>query len=223
MKIFAHRGLHETYIENTMPAFKMALENGFAGIEMDLITTADKNIVICHDDDLNRLFGKNIKISQSQWQDIRELGIPSFLKVKTELFGKCELHLEIKSPGCAKQLIDQFGSAFEQEITPQVYITSFLHDEIKQFKQAFPGIATGALFRNDSMWQITDTYLTSLGVSAVCLPLSNTNSSLVHTIKSWGFNVFIFGVHTKRDFSKARYWYADLVYSDLPLSDIRSL
>lgn len=50
----AHRGLSKRYPENTMLAFKRALEAGFDGIETDVQMTRDGVLVLCHDEKINR-------------------------------------------------------------------------------------------------------------------------------------------------------------------------
>ena len=47
----AHRGLDEVYPENTLIAYKAALEKGMA-IEIDLRGTSDDELVVVHDDNL---------------------------------------------------------------------------------------------------------------------------------------------------------------------------
>jgi glycerophosphoryl diester phosphodiesterase len=51
--VIAHRGLDETYPENTIIAFKAALEKGMA-IEIDVRGTKDEELVVVHDDTVDR-------------------------------------------------------------------------------------------------------------------------------------------------------------------------
>ena len=53
-KIFAHRGFSGKYPENTMIAFRKAVELGVDGIELDVHLTKDNEIVIIHDEDIKR-------------------------------------------------------------------------------------------------------------------------------------------------------------------------
>lgn len=53
-KIFAHRGYSGKYPENTMIAFKKALECGVDGIELDIQLTKDGEVVIIHDETIDR-------------------------------------------------------------------------------------------------------------------------------------------------------------------------
>ena len=50
MQNFAHRGFSGKYPENTMLAFKKALEAGADGIELDVQMTKDGQVVVIHDE-----------------------------------------------------------------------------------------------------------------------------------------------------------------------------
>ena len=49
VRVYAHRGLHDTAPENTMAAFLRAEIAGVDGIETDLRTTSDGHVVLFHD------------------------------------------------------------------------------------------------------------------------------------------------------------------------------
>ncbi len=48
-----HRGARGLYPENTLPAFKAAMDHGMTTIELDTVLTKDKQLIIHHDDNLN--------------------------------------------------------------------------------------------------------------------------------------------------------------------------
>lgn len=55
MKIWAHRGCSQNYPENTLLAFSKAAEiEGLTGIELDIQLTKDGEMVVFHDEKLNR-------------------------------------------------------------------------------------------------------------------------------------------------------------------------
>ena len=54
MKVFAHRGFSGKYPENTMLAFEKAVEAGADGIELDVHLSADGELVIIHDELVDR-------------------------------------------------------------------------------------------------------------------------------------------------------------------------
>jgi len=54
MKIFAHRGYSGRYPENTMLAFEKAADTRCDGIELDVQLTKDGEVVIIHDERVDR-------------------------------------------------------------------------------------------------------------------------------------------------------------------------
>lgn len=53
VEVYGHRGARALYPENTLPAFKHALEAGADFLELDLGVTKDGHLVVCHDSRLN--------------------------------------------------------------------------------------------------------------------------------------------------------------------------
>lgn len=67
----AHRGLHnETVTENSMGAFKLAIEAGY-NIETDVHLLKSGEVVIFHDNTLKRVCGKNVAINKLTLDDIK--------------------------------------------------------------------------------------------------------------------------------------------------------
>ena len=69
----AHRGYKANYPENTMGAFRAAADVGTHAIETDVHLTKDGVVVLSHDADLKRCFGKDDKIIEQNWDDISGL------------------------------------------------------------------------------------------------------------------------------------------------------
>lgn len=113
---FAHRGASGTNPENTMLAFRAALEHGAEGFELDIHQTADGEIVVFHDDTLGRTTDGTGTVRERTLADLRgfdagfrfspdagrsfpfrgrEVGIPTLQEV-LEAFPEVPLILEIK-------------------------------------------------------------------------------------------------------------------------------
>ncbi len=92
----AHRGLHgDGLTENTLPAFRAARDAGF-GVELDVQLSADGIPVVCHDYDLNRVFGIDRTVSSLTAAELREIGVPAFSEVLALLDGRVPLIAEMK-------------------------------------------------------------------------------------------------------------------------------
>ena len=75
IQILAHRGYVSKGVENSLEALKAAAESGSDYVEMDLIMSKDKEFIVSHDDNLKRLTGKDLAISESRASDIVGLKI----------------------------------------------------------------------------------------------------------------------------------------------------
>ncbi|KAF2503255.1 tubulin-domain-containing protein [Lophium mytilinum] len=69
----AHRGYKAKFPENTMGAFKGAVEVGAHAIETDIHLTKDGVVVLSHDADLKRCFGRPEKIIDCDWKLLSDL------------------------------------------------------------------------------------------------------------------------------------------------------
>lgn len=89
-KFVAHRGFSSKYFQNTYDAFYYAdMSSFFGGIECDIWRTLDGKWVCSHDD--TPFVDKNIKISQSNFDDIKNLPLDTkergeFVDVSEDIF-----------------------------------------------------------------------------------------------------------------------------------------
>jgi glycerophosphoryl diester phosphodiesterase len=160
--VYAHRGASGYAPENTMSAFKMAVELGSNGIECDVQMTKDGRLVICHDETVDRTTNGKGFIKDLNYDEIRELDaggwfdsgfknerIPQFSELlKLVSYTGLLLNIEIKSgivqyPGIEQKVLAEVA-AFG--IQSRVIISSFNHYAIKECKNINPSVKTGALY-----------------------------------------------------------------------------
>lgn len=100
-KIISHRGEHDnrSVRENTIRAFETAKVAGVWGIEADIRWTVDLIPIIHHDSDTSRVFGKNISIANTKFEDIRRAipEIPTLDELVRTFGATTHLMLELKS------------------------------------------------------------------------------------------------------------------------------
>lgn len=102
---YAHRGFHDVAAgipENSLAAFKRALDNGF-GMELDVHLTKDGHLAVVHDSDLTRVTGQSGDVESLTMAELKQyrLGgtdeqIPEFTEVLNLIDGKAPLVVEIK-------------------------------------------------------------------------------------------------------------------------------
>ncbi|HXN87522.1 MAG TPA: glycerophosphodiester phosphodiesterase [Candidatus Binataceae bacterium] len=69
-RIFGHRGSAGTHPENTMPSFQAAVDLGAHYLETDVHLTRDGEVVVSHDDNLERTCGHPGLIAELDYGDI---------------------------------------------------------------------------------------------------------------------------------------------------------
>jgi len=122
--IIAHRGLDETYPENTIIAFKAALEKGMA-IEIDVRGTKDEELVVVHDDTVDRTTDGSGSVANMTLAELKALDagswwgeefsgerIPTLMETfdAVQQYGTAEttLIIEMKTldPGCINKICE---------------------------------------------------------------------------------------------------------------------
>jgi glycerophosphoryl diester phosphodiesterase len=160
--IIAHRGASGYAPENTMSAFSMALDMGSDGIELDVHLSSDGELVVCHDERVDRTtdgigFIKDLTIKEikrldaGKWQSSEFLGqtIPTLGEV-VELTEQSNtlINIEIKSGPIFYKDIEQKLVEFinKHNIKDRVIISSFNHFSLVAIKQIDSTVKTGALY-----------------------------------------------------------------------------
>lgn len=158
--LIAHRGFHnEENPENTLPAFKRAIENGYA-IELDVQQISDGTIIVFHDKKLNRLTGKDgytKNLNKEDLADCHILGTENTIPLLTDVLelvnGQVPLLIEIKNDYKVgepeKEIINQL-----KDYNGQFAIQSFNPYVVQYIKQKAPEMIVGQLssfFKGEKM------------------------------------------------------------------------
>lgn len=73
--IYAHRGANAVAPENTVPAFAAARRLGADGAECDVMVCATGELVVCHDERLDRLAGTPVAVRELPLAALRKVAI----------------------------------------------------------------------------------------------------------------------------------------------------
>lgn len=153
---YAHRGFHNNnfnYPENSIEAFKLAVENGY-GIELDVQLTKDKVPIVFHDGDLKRVCGIDKKVKDLSFEELQELylfnsnaQIPLLTDVLSIVNGKVPLIIEFKSKSNDTSLCDTIAPILDNY--KGVYcIESFNPLILLWYKKNRPSVIRGQLSTN---------------------------------------------------------------------------
>lgn len=179
---YAHRGLHSgdsAVPENSLAAFRRAREAGY-GVELDVQFSADRQIVVFHDDNLKRMCGLDRRVDELTYDELRQLRllgsdqyIPLLSEVLTELDGTpllCEfkaMRSYTDASLCAATL------PLLQSYKGLVCIESFNPFMVGWFQKNAPAIVRGILskrFEKGDVIPILRGFLSSLMGNFLCRP-----------------------------------------------------
>ncbi|MDM5246187.1 glycerophosphodiester phosphodiesterase [Lysinibacillus sp. G4S2] len=162
MNIFAHRGVSAHYPENTIAAFVAASKLPITGIELDVHLTADRELVVIHDEMIDRTSNGSGYVKDYTLQELRAFDFGSWFSSEfedesiptlgdiLELFAgtnhriNIELKTDIFPYNGIEALVIKEVAAYQ--MTERVIISSFNHESIQIVSQRAPYIEKAALF-----------------------------------------------------------------------------
>ena len=149
----AHRGLHtkdRTSPDNSLPAFRAAVEAGY-GIELDIQLSKDGEVVVFHDDTLDRVCGVHGRVDAFTLAELREMrlcGTEETIPLLTEVFdvmaGKTPMIIELKT-GPRNDELCKKALALMRAYSGPYCIESFDPRIVRWFKKNAPDILRGQL------------------------------------------------------------------------------
>ena len=184
VQIFAHRGFSGYYPENTMLAFQKVAEETVAdGIELDIQLTKDGEIVIMHDEMLDRTTNGSGWLKDHTLEELKMLSvgvnvkgffprhtIPTLREYFTWLkTTKLITNIELKTSYFEYEGIEEKLIAMVKEfgLEDQIWYSSFNHYTVARIKKLMPEAKCGLL---------TDTWLMNIGEYAASQGAASVNA-----------------------------------------------
>ena len=229
---FAHRGFSGAYPENTMLAFEKALEAGCEGMEFDVHLTKDRELVIIHDEAIDRTSGRHGLVKDMTYQELCGVdfsypdkfgGAFPFQRIPTlreyfELVKDRDIrsNIELKTgvyeyPGIEQAVYDlicEFG------LNEQVIISSFNHHSIMRMKAIDSRLACG--FLSETWILDAGAYVSGHGVEAYHPHFRMLTDSETADLKAHGCQINTWTVNEVSDIREMIRIEADGIISNFP-------
>lgn len=209
MKIFAHRGYSGKYPENTMLAFRKAVECGADGIELDVQLSKDGVPVIFHDEKMERLTNKKGLLCGYLWEELQETVILhenfqeriSSLEEYLEFIKRFDIttNIELKNsiikyPNLEEKVLKLVE---EYQLKDKIIISSFNHKSLRKVKDLIPDISCGLLTVN-VIYHISH-YLIEVGCDYFHPLFYTLDQEIFREVKEAGFRINTWTVNTKEE------------------------
>lgn len=226
VEVTAHRGYSAAYPENTIPAFKGAIQVGADWAELDVQQTADGEVIVMHDSNLKRTTGLDKEVWQVTWDEIKDLDngswfdkkyqtvrIPTLEEVLKVCRGKIHLNIEIKPSGHDKDLEEQVAKLLKKyHMRDTCVVSSLKYDSLRKIKEADDSIET-AYITSVSYGNFTDLeYADGYSVESTLLSKSSVNKA-----QKAGKQIYVWTVNSEERLEKVVGMGIDNVITDDPV------
>lgn len=218
----AHRGASGYEAENTFRSFIKAIELNADMIELDVHLCKSGEVVVMHDDSVDRTTDGNGRIEDMTLTELKALEmakgqrIPTLTEVLDLADKKIKLNIEIKGKGTAMQVraivenyIDEEGWNYDDFL-----ISSFRHDELWQMKNTDPELRIGVLTEMIPPGFIE--FAKKLKAYSVNVPIDKIDEKFVARAHKLGLKVFVYAANDTPEIDKAKKLKVDYICSDFP-------
>ncbi len=231
MKIYGHRGYSGRYPENTMLAFQKAVEAGCDGIELDVQLTKDGEVVIAHDETVDRMTDGTGPIREKTLEECKKLNAGM---VKGNAFGFQPIpsldeycnwvknfdivtNIEIKSgvyfyEGLEEKTLELVR---RYSLEDRVIFSSFNHLSVMTLRKLAPEIPCGALtekldFGNPGY------YCKKYDIQYYHPDCRTLSQAAVDNCRKYGIPLNVWTVNTMDDLEQMERWGIDGVITNFP-------
>ena len=218
MLCFGHRGAMGHAAENTLLSIRTAINFGADWVEID-VHLVDKQLLVIHDDTLDRTTNGVGRLSDYTFAELRELDagegecIPTLQEIIDITKGKVGLNIELKGKGAAAAVIESL-SHLDKAHKASIIVSSFMVNELEQIHQGHSAIKIGVLAENnvDSVLSLAN----RLQAYSIHLNKRMANIKLLERVHNAGFQLYVYTVDSRVDISRMGKMGVDGVFTNYP-------
>ncbi|MEK6777839.1 MAG: glycerophosphodiester phosphodiesterase family protein [bacterium] len=229
--VIAHRGASHLAPENTLPAFRMAMDLKADMIETDIRISADQVPVLSHDADMERIAGTTVYIDELTLVELRgyDFGswfsesfagtrIPTLEDLLSLAKGEILLNLEIKKDTPRTQGIEDkvLDAVAAKDMEDQVLISSFDLPALERVRHLGPGIRIGFLYDGNGSWRHFLDHAVKLGAVSFHPAQKSVTPDMVHGFHRRGIRVYPYVVDQISRVKELQTWGVDGVFTNRP-------
>ncbi|MDT0309925.1 glycerophosphodiester phosphodiesterase family protein [Streptomyces sp. DSM 44917] len=210
-----HRGLMGVEPENTLRSFLRADRAGLDAIELDLHLSKDGELMVIHDESVDRTTDGTGRVADLTAAELRGLDagggerIPFFGEVADAV--RAPLQAEIKDPAAARVLA---GLLRRRRLTGRVTVISFHDEALRVTRELLPEVSLGLVTGRST--PTAAERAVALGAGLVSCELERLDAGTVARCREAGLRVIAWTVNDPAQLARARELGLDGVVTDRP-------
>ena len=220
--IIGHRGAmgHET--ENTLPSIQKALDLGVDMIEIDVFKIKSGEVVVFHDDKLDRITNAPGSIEDYYITDLNKVivegghKIPLLQEVLKLIDNKVALNIELKGRNTADKVnhIMKYYIEKKKWSPDNFIISSFNWDELKEMRKYNSDVAIAVLTEEDPVEAIpVAKELNAVAINPYFKKLDEEKAEAIHNA---GFKIYTWTVNESADIEAMKNVGVDGIITNFP-------
>lgn len=227
----AHRGSRGEYQDNGAGGFAWCLSKGIRGFETDIRFSKDHELVVMHDNHVDRTTDGRGIVEEMTLAELRECRlrncsepVPTLADVVAPFKGRDDVFIELEmkaypsafyTPAVLEEYCRKLNAAAEALLRPGTYaFTCFNVTTLETMRRVAPNAPLGYI-----MGGLTEAHIATakrLGCGSVAPTLRDTSKEMVAKAHEAGLTVCLWMVQNATDWWEARDKGADRVTSDYP-------
>ncbi len=222
MKTFGHRGAAGLMAENTIESIAEALIHPIDGIEIDVHCCKSGELVVIHDETLDRTTNGTGNVDDYTLQELKKLSteegfkIPTLEEVLHLIDARCTLNIELKGKGTAipaVKLVEEYIQKTHWKYDHFI-ISSFDHPQLFEIKEKSSRFKIGVLTEeNITAGLPVAKELEAFSIHPPIITLTEDEVTLAH---EQGYKVYVWTVNTEKLIRQSKKWNVDAIITDFP-------
>jgi glycerophosphoryl diester phosphodiesterase len=212
---FAHRGARTEAPENTLPAFRRALEQGARGLETDAWLSGDGEVVLAHDRVVRRgLRRRNVTAASAD--ELARFEVPRLADLYAELGAAFELSIDVKDRAAAEPIVE-LARAAGAGVPERLWLCHPSVRFLSELRERSPDVKLVHSRRRRHIEAPLERHAASLaesGIDAMNLHYTEWSAGLVALFHRFGVRAFAWDVQEVRHLRKMLGMNVDAVYCD---------
>jgi glycerophosphoryl diester phosphodiesterase len=216
--VTAHRGFSGEYPENTLAAFRAAIAAGADMVELDVHLTSDNELVVIHDDTLERTTDGKGNVAEKTLAELKRLDagfkfnprfagerIPTLTEVLDTARGRIRVNIELKKgknfPYTMEELADRTLAVVEKAgMTDQVLFSSFDPAAVDRIREKAPRLPIAVITQKP--WATPEEAGGGKLYPAINSAFKNLSEKNIRLAHAAGLQVHAWTVNTPGDMEK---------------------
>ncbi len=217
-----HRGAMGYEPENTLLSFQRALDLKVDAVELDVHRCQTGELVIIHDDKVNRTTNGKGYVAEKTFDELRLLDagkgqkIPTLEEVLDLVDKKAIVNIELKGTGTAEP-VSKIIRKYIQKKGWQLnffLVSSFNYYELQKFHQFAPEISIGILISEVPLENVEFTGKADVSSVHVCAKV--IDRKFIEDAHQRGMKVFVWTVNHPQEIKRVKTLGVDGIFSDFP-------